>query len=111
MCIRDRCTIFVSGNVMARGLTLEGMTTALFQRSSNAPLADTQMQMQRWFGYRGSYIELCRVFASADQLALFSAYHDIDEAIRSAIIERMTGGAPEPAVLQGTDFILSLIHI
>lgn len=90
---------------MARGLTLEGMTTALFQRSSNAPLADTQMQMQRWFGYRGSYIELCRVFASADQLALFSAYHDIDEAIRSAIIERMTGGAPEPAVLQGTDFI------
>ncbi|MBK7274036.1 MAG: hypothetical protein IPI13_12995 [Actinomycetales bacterium] len=102
---RDLCTIFVSGNVMARGLTLEGMTTALFQRSSNAPLADTQMQMQRWFGYRGSYIELCRVFASADQLALFSAYHDIDEAIRSAIIERMTGGAPEPAVLQGTDFI------
>ena len=42
---RDLCTIFVSGNVMARGLTLEGMTTALFQRSSNAPLADTQMQM------------------------------------------------------------------
>ncbi len=73
---RDLSTIFVSGNVMARGLTLEGMTTALFQRSSANPLADTQMQMQRWFGYRGSYIELCRVFASSDQLALFRAYHD-----------------------------------
>jgi hypothetical protein len=58
---------------MARGLTLEGMTTALFQRSSANPLADTQMQMQRWFGYRGSYIELCRVFASSDQLSLFRA--------------------------------------
>lgn len=101
---RDTCTIFVSGNVMARGLTLEGMTTALFQRSSANPLADTQMQMQRWFGYRGSYIELCRVFASSDQLALFRAYHDVDEAVRTAITERMMNGSPEPAVLQGLNF-------
>lgn len=101
---RDLSTIFVSGNVMARGLTLEGMTTALFQRSSANPLADAQMQMQRWFGYRGSYIELCRVFASQDQLNLFRAYHDVDEAVRAAITERMMGGAPEPAVLQGINF-------
>lgn len=101
---RDICTIFVSGNVMARGLTLEGMTTALFQRASANPLADTQMQMQRWFGYRGSYIELCRVFASSAQLALFRAYHDVDEAVRTAITERMMNGAPEPAVLQGLNF-------
>lgn len=101
---RDTCTIFVSGNVMARGLTLEGMTTALFQRSSANPLADTQMQMQRWFGYRGSYVELCRVFASSDQLALFRAYHDVDEAVRTAITERMMNGSPEPVVLQGLNF-------
>lgn len=101
---RDLCTIFVSGNVMARGLTLEGMTTALFQRSSANPLADTQMQMQRWFGYRGSYIELCRVFASSDQLSLFRAYHDVDEAVRTAITERMMSGVPEPTVLQGLNF-------
>lgn len=101
---RDICTIFVSGNVMARGLTLEGMTTALFQRTSANPLADTQMQMQRWFGYRGSYIELCRVFASSAQLALFRAYHDVDEAVRTAITERMMNGSPEPAVLQGLNF-------
>ena len=101
---RDLCTIFVSGNVMARGLTLEGMTTALFQRSSANPLADTQMQMQRWFGYRGSYIELCRVFASSDQLSLFRAYHDVDEALRTAITERMMSGAPQPTILQGLNF-------
>ncbi len=101
---RDICTIFVSGNVMARGLTLEGMTTALFQRASATPLADTQMQMQRWFGYRGSYIELCRVFASSAQLALFRAYHDVDEAVRTAITERMMNSSPEPAVLQGLNF-------
>lgn len=101
---RDLSTIFVSGNVMARGLTLEGLSTTLFQRSSTNPLADTQMQMQRWFGYRGSYIELCRVFASIDQLALFRAYHDVDEAIRTAITQRMMGEAPKPTVLQGLNF-------
>ncbi|MFT4227201.1 Z1 domain-containing protein [Micropruina sp.] len=101
---RDLSTIFVSGNVMARGLTLEGMTTALFQRSSANPLADTQMQMQRWFGYRGSYIELCRIFASQGQLNLFRAYHDVDEALRAAVTEHMMSGAPEPSVLQGLNF-------
>ena len=50
---KNLSTIFVSGNVMSRGLTLEGLLTTVFSRSSNAPLADTQMQMQRWFGYRG----------------------------------------------------------
>ncbi|WP_282022360.1 Z1 domain-containing protein [Ruegeria faecimaris] len=101
---RDLCTIFASGNVMARGLTLEGMTTALFQRSSANPLADTQMQMQRWFGYRGSYIELCRVFASSDQLSLFRDYHDVDEAVRNSITECMMSDAPKPTVLQGLNF-------
>lgn len=102
---RDLSTIFVSGNVMARGLTLEGLTTTLFQRVSNNPLADTQMQMQRWFGYRGSYIELCRVFAGAEQLDLFRAYHDIDEAVRVAITEKMANEAPDPVVLQGVNFL------
>lgn len=101
----DMSTIFVSGNVMSRGITLEGLTTVFFQRSSNAPLADTQMQMQRWFGYRGSYLELCRVFASSDQLALFRAYHDTDAAIRSSITEQMMDGhAPKPVVLEGMNF-------
>jgi hypothetical protein len=102
---RDLSTIFVSGNVMARGLTLEGMTTALFQRGATVPLADTQMQMQRWFGYRGPYIELCRLFASRHQIDLFRSYHDIDEAIRIAISDSMQDGAPAPAILHGLQFL------
>jgi hypothetical protein len=102
---RDISTIFVSGNVMARGLTLEGLTTALFQRGSSTPLADSQMQMQRWFGYRGGNIELCRLFASRKQLDLFRAYHDIDEALRVTIAEAMTERAPAPLVLHGLQFL------
>jgi hypothetical protein len=103
----DLSAIFVSGNVMSRGLTLEGLTTTLFLRTSDDPYADTQMQMQRWFGYRGSDLELCRVVLPADQLDLFRAYHDADEALRRTVLSAMNDAgdeAPEPFVLQGSDF-------
>lgn len=103
---RDLCTIFVSGNVMARGLTLEGLTTTLFLRSTRDPYADTQMQMQRWFGYRGTYLHLCRVFLPSEQYALFSAYHDNDEALRRDIITAMNAETVvRPQVLQGRAFV------
>jgi hypothetical protein len=104
---RDLLTIFVSGNVMSRGLTIEGLVTTLFLRTANEPLADTQMQMQRWFGYRGKYLDLCRVFLDAEQLALFIKYHDKDEALRRSIISAMNENslrAPSVEVLQGDDF-------
>ncbi|WP_344152014.1 Z1 domain-containing protein [Nocardioides koreensis] len=104
---RNLSTIFVSGNVMARGITLEGLSTTVFTRETNDPLADTQMQMQRWFGYRGPYVELCRVLAGGPQLRLFRQYHDNDEALRRQIIAAMGAEretAPPVSVLQGLAF-------
>lgn len=103
---RNHSTIFVSGNVMSRGLTLEGLLTTLFTRRSSAPLADTQMQMQRWFGYRGEYIDLCRVFLAPEQLELFAHYADADHALRSQILAAMESSEalPDFTVLQGRSF-------
>lgn len=100
-------TIFVSGNVMSRGLTLDGLLTTVFTRSAENPLADTQMQMQRWFGYRGSYIDLCRVFMRAEQIDLFKQFHENDEALRADILRAMDEGddPPSPAILQGRNFL------
>ena len=101
-------TIFVSGNVMSRGLTLEGLTTTFFSRRSDEPLADTQMQMQRWFGYRGAYIDLCRVVMTAEQLDLFEQYHENDEALRRDVLAAMSSdnsGRPALAVLQSRRFL------
>ncbi|MFJ3406581.1 Z1 domain-containing protein [Promicromonospora sp. NPDC090134] len=98
-------TIFVSGNVMSRGLTLEGLMTTLFTRSASTPLADTQMQMQRWFGYRGGYIDLCRVLMPRDQLNLFMDYHENDEALRRDVLRAMDSGTvPDLTILQGRTF-------
>lgn len=103
----DVFTVFVSGNVMARGLTLEGLTTTLFLRQSTDPLADIQMQMQRWFGYRGPYLELCRVFVPSEQADLFVQYHEADEALRLQVVSAMNDAgavAPLPTVIEGERF-------
>ena len=63
------------------------------------------MQMQRWFGYRGSYIDVCRVLMSAAQITLFRQYHETDLALRSQILTAMSSDSPaSPAVLQGRAF-------
>jgi hypothetical protein len=90
----DLLTIFVAGNVLSRGVTLEGLTTSVFLRAVQEPAADTQMQMQRWFGYRGKILPLCRVFLYQDQLELFQTYHDSDEATKSQIINSMEEAEP-----------------
>lgn len=104
----DLSTIFISGNVMSRGLTLDGLTTTLFVRSSNTPFVDTQMQMQRWFGYRGRDLELCRVMLPDDQMSLFRKYHGADDALRRFVINAMNEAgttAPKPTILQGSNFL------
>ena len=98
---------FISGNVMSRGLTLEGLLTTLFLRSSDSPVADTQMQMQRWFGYRGKTLDLCRVYLTGEQLRLFSEYAEADRALRRQVISAMRADdsrLPGVVVLQGKSF-------
>ena len=42
--------ICIGGNIMSRGLTIEGIVTSYYLRSSNN--YDTLLRMGRWFGYR-----------------------------------------------------------
>lgn len=52
--------IVIGGNTLSRGLTLEGLVTSYFLRSSNQ--YDSVLQMGRWFGYRRGYEDLQRIF-------------------------------------------------
>ena len=99
-------TIFVSGNVMSRGLTLDGLTTTLFTRHADDPASDTQMQMQHSAcGYRGSFIDVCRVLMPEQQIALFTEYHETDLALRIQVLDAMGADSPAPpTVLQGRAF-------
>ncbi len=75
--------IAVGGNSLSRGLTLEGLSTSYFYR--NSLMYDTLLQMGRWFGYRGSYGDLCRLFLSEDAESWFSHITEATIDLRSQV--------------------------
>lgn len=105
----DKLSIFVAGNVLSRGLTIEGLAVSVFARQSLIPVADTQMQMQRWFGYRGNILPLCRLFVNPDQLQLFRKYHQSDKSLKERVskIENIVDQKLEdlPYILEGEDYL------
>lgn len=75
--------IVVGGSVLARGLTLEGLSVSFFLRTSKQ--YDTLLQMGRWFGFRNGYGDLPRLWATQDLIANFRALAHIEEEIRDDI--------------------------
>lgn len=65
-----RSVILVGGFSLSRGLTIEGLVVSYFLR--NSMMYDTLMQMGRWFGYRPSYEDLCRVYMSEEASSWYS---------------------------------------
>lgn len=75
---RPQRLIAVGGDVLSRGLTLEGLTISYFYRRVVA--SDTLMQMARWFGYRDGYGDLCRVWIDGSSAADYrKAAESVDE--------------------------------
>jgi hypothetical protein len=72
--------IAVGGDKLARGLTLEGLCTSYFVRTTK--MYDTLMQMGRWFGYRPGYLDLCRLYTSPDLVKWFGHIADASEELR-----------------------------
>ena len=72
--------IAIGGDKLARGLTLEGLTTSYFLRASK--MYDTLMQMGRWFGYRPGYLDLCRLFTTSELIEWFGHIAEASEELR-----------------------------
>ena len=72
--------IAIGGDKLARGLTLEGLTTSYFLRASK--MYDTLMQMGRWFGYRPGYIDLCRLYTTDNLVEWFEHIGNASEELR-----------------------------
>ena len=83
--------IAVGGNTLSRGLTLEGLVSSFFLRTSNA--YDSLMQMGRWFGYRHGYGDLPRIWTSGDLSADFRFLAEIEGELRLEIERYRSEGA------------------
>ena len=89
--------IAVGGDLLSRGLTLEGLVVSYFHRSVGA--ADTMMQMARWFGYRDGFRDLCRLWISEKtasdyrfvQAAITELRDDLSQMQRNKMIPRDFG--------------------
>lgn len=75
--------ICIGGNIMSRGLTIEGITTAYYLRSSNN--YDTLLQMGRWFGYRKGYYFLMRIHLTTMIYDQFEYMSLVESDLRSEI--------------------------
>ena len=85
--------IAIGGDKLARGLTLEGLSTSYFLRASR--MYDTLMQMGRWFGYRPGYLDLCRLYTTTDLIEWFEHIADASEELREEFDMMVeSGGTP-----------------
>ncbi|KUM40227.1 Z1 domain-containing protein [Arthrobacter sp. EpRS71] len=73
--------IAIGGDVLSRGLTLEGLMVSYYYRNVRA--ADTMMQMARWFGYRDEYEDLCRIWIDPGVAADYRFIADAVAELRS----------------------------
>lgn len=78
--------VLVGGTKLSRGFTIEGLTVSYYTRVTMQ--ADTLMQMGRWFGYRGGYRDLVRLFIRRDvdsggSRRTFDLYMAFEAACRS----------------------------
>lgn len=92
--------IAVGGLSLSRGLTLEGLSTSYFYRNSS--MYDTLMQMGRWFGYRGKYRDLCKIWMPDESMAWYSYISMATDKLR-AEVRRMQNDNMTP-----TDFGLAV---
>jgi hypothetical protein len=72
--------IAIGGNRLARGLTLEGLLVSYFVRRT--VMYDTLMQMGRWFGYRGGYEDLTRIYTTTELSGWFADMALVEHRLR-----------------------------
>lgn len=81
--VPNRKSIVIGGNKLSRGLTIEDLLISYYVRESL--YYDTLMQMGRWFGYRGKYVDLTRLYSTRELIYRFRDLATIEEELRSHI--------------------------
>ena len=80
--------IAVGGGRLARGITLEGLSTSYYLRTTR--MYDSLMQMGRWFGYRPGYVDLCRLYTTETIYEWFNHITMATEEMRNDFDEMTT---------------------
>jgi hypothetical protein len=83
--------VLIGGQSIDRGFTVEGLTVTYMPRPIGDGNADNFQQRARFFGYRQSYLGICRVYMDGDSNRAFSAYVEHEELMRSELMRVQRG--------------------
>lgn len=79
--------ILVGGEKLNRGFTVKGLTVTYMPRGPGQWNADTIQQRARFFGYKGSYLDRCRVYLHPDLRRAFQDYVEHEQDVRRRLEE------------------------
>ena len=90
--------IFVGGNKLGRGITIENLLGSYYGRNPKKPNADTVLQHARMYGYRQNDLGVTRLFLPEKLAEHFSLIHDMENALRD-LVQRYPEGNLEVVYL------------
>ena len=79
--------LVIGGNMLDRGITIDGLAVTYMIRMARQGQVDTLLQRARWFGYKKSYIDLCRVYMPAELKQQFSDLIEVEESVWQFLYE------------------------
>ena len=77
--------IFVGGNKLGRGVTIENLLVSYYGRNPKRPNADTVLQHARMYGYRHNDLGVTRLFLPEKLADHFGLIHDMESALRDLV--------------------------
>jgi hypothetical protein len=78
--------IFVGGNMVERGITIKGLAvTYIMRRAKGKANVDNTEQRARWFGYKRSYLDVCRVYTTETIKNDFASIYEHEEDLWDSI--------------------------
>jgi hypothetical protein len=77
--------IIVGGDMLDRGLTIDGLAVNYFTREPVKGQIDTMLQRARWFGYKTEYKNFCRVYLTKGVSNMFSSIIESEEDLWSQL--------------------------
>jgi hypothetical protein len=80
-----KCAIFLGGNILSRGLTINNLSVSVFVRTQVSSLGDTNLQMCRWFGHKFIDVDIISLYLMNDTRRLFKDITRCDDGLRASI--------------------------
>ena len=94
-----RSAIVVGGNILSRGLTIEGLSVTVFGRMAQMPMGDTTLQMGRWFGHKISSIDTVSIYLQDGTRHILRQIAEADRYLRLQIKDALIQGHSPMEVL------------